>query len=182
MVEYTPKVTIKVLSQCAGAGIDLYANWVVMVLSRNFDLSVQGQRNINTALTNLPVHSSSDETLTFGWPLEHALRNRGVHADFGGYEHLALEGALSEAFSEAYAAKVLHEMATAYAEQSDTTPHVRQWRGLVRSSNGIFASTEFGLLVEDYVRLNPYCISTPEALEDFRNLRDRSHFRWHWGC
>lgn len=170
VIDYLPTISIKVLSQCAGAGIDLYANWVIMVLSRNFNLSVQGQRNINAALTNLPVHFSSDETLAFGWTLEHALRNRGVHVDSGGYEHLAMEGALTEAFSEVYAAKVLHEMATAYAEQSDVTPHIRQWRDLVRSSNGIFASTDFGLLVEDYVRLNPYSSSTPESLEGSRHL------------
>jgi hypothetical protein len=170
MVEYAPQIPIKVLSQCGGAGIDLYVNYVNIVLSRNFKLSVQGQRNVNSALNNLPVYFSADERLTFGWTLEHALRNRGVHESSGGYEHLALEAVLSEAFSEAYASKVLHEMAAAYADQSDVIPHLSQWRGLVQSSSGIFASTEFGQLVEDYIRLNPHDVSAQEALEDSRNL------------
>jgi hypothetical protein len=164
VVEHFPQLSIKVLSQCAGAGIDLYAQWVVMVVSNNFNLSVRGQRNINTALNNLPVHGTTEESLTFGWTPEHALRNRGVHE--GGYEHLALEVALSETFPERYAARVLHEMAIAYAGQSDITPHFSQMRSLVRSSNGTFTSSDFGLLVEDYIRLDPYNLAFQEALED----------------
>jgi hypothetical protein len=164
VVEYSPQLSIEVLSQCAGAGIDLYAQWVIMVVSKNFNLSVRGQRNINTALNNLPVQSTPEESLTLGWPLEHALRNRGVHE--GGYEHLALEVALSETFPERYAARVLHEIAIAYAGQSDITPHFSQLRSLVRSSNGIFTSSDFGELVEDYIRLDPYNLAFQEALKN----------------
>jgi hypothetical protein len=168
VVEEFPYVSIKILSQCAGAGIDLYANWVVMVISRNFNLSIQGQRNINTALNNLPVYYTSEESLTFGWTPEHALRNRGVSES--GYEHLALEAVLSETFPERYAARVLYDMAIAYADQSDITPHFSQLQSLVRSSNGIFTSSDFGQLVEDYIRLDPYNLAFQEALEDARSV------------
>src|SRR2546421_2291954 len=63
MVERASSISIKVLSQCAGAGIDLYANWVTMVLSKDFNLSVRGQRNINTALNNLPVYFTPERSL-----------------------------------------------------------------------------------------------------------------------
>jgi hypothetical protein len=162
VVDDVPRIPIKVLSQCAGAGIDLYANWVSMVVSKNFNLSVRGQRNINNALNNLPIYYTSEDSLTLGWTLEHALRNRGVH-EGAGYEHLALEVVLSETFPERYAARVLHEMAIAYADRSDITPHFYQLRNLVRSSNGIFTSSDFGLLVEDHIRLDPRNLAFQEA-------------------
>lgn len=147
VTEYAPNVPIKVLSQCTGARIDLYTNWVVMILSNDFNLSVRGQRNINTALNNLPLYRTPEESLTLGWTPDHALRNRGVHES--GYEHLALEVVLSEAFPERYAARVLYEMAVSHAGPSDITPHFSQLQDLVRSSNGTFTSSDFGPLVED---------------------------------
>src|SRR5262249_44572409 len=138
VIDHDIPISIKVFSQCAGAGIDLYANWVTATFSKDFKLSVRGQRNISTALTNLPLFRTTiDERLVFGWTLDHALRNLHVHVYQGGYEHLALEAALSEAFPESYAAKILHEVAVAYAGEPDITPHFRQWLDLVRSSNGI---------------------------------------------
>lgn len=168
VVERDANITIRVLSQCAGAGIDLYANWVVMVLTKNFNLSIRGQRNTNNALNNLPVYFTSEESLTFGWTLEHALRNRGVPE--GGYDQLALEVVLSEAFPEHYTARVLYEKAIAYADQSDIIPHFSQLQSLVRSSNGSFTSSDFGLLVEDYIRLNPYNRASQEALDRSRSV------------
>ena len=165
VVEQFPHISIKVLSQCAGAGIDLYASWVSMVLSKTFVLSVQGQRNINTALNNLPVYFTPGESLTFGWSLEHALRNRGVHEN--GYEHLALEVVLTESFPERYAARVLHQLAIADAGPSDITPHFTQMRNLARASSGSFASSDFGQLVEDYMRLDPYNRAIREESGDF---------------
>ena len=174
VVERTSSISIKVLSQCAGAGIDLYANWVTMVLSKDFNLSVRGQRNINTALNNLPVYFTPERSLTLGWTLEHALRNQGVHES--GYEHLALEALLSETFPERYVARVLYEMAIMHAEQSDIVPHFSQLRSLVRSSSGIFTSSDFGLLVEDYIRLGPHNGAFQEGLEDSGRVRVRNHY------
>ena len=150
-------IPIKVYAQCAGAEIDLFANMCTTIFSQAFKISVKGQRHINTALANLPVYDTADEFVTFGWAREHALRNRGLAVHEGGYEHIALEGALGEGFPEPYVARVLMEVATANAvfEDGDITPHLRQWRNFVRSSDGIFATTDFGLLVGKYVRLFP---------------------------
>jgi hypothetical protein len=146
-------VTMKIVSQTSVAGIDLYANWVLEVLTQKFKLSVRGQRNINAALNNLPVFKSADEKLSFGWVFDHALKNLGVHIEL--YERLALEVALSETFPERYAAKVLWEMAKLDATDQDVTPHFREMVKLVHSSNGLFTSTDFALLVEQYLRMLP---------------------------
>jgi hypothetical protein len=151
---FTSNIDGRTLSQCAGAEIEIYAQWVVMVVSYQLKQSIQGQRRINAALSNLPVGRLPDEKVQLGWTLEHALRNQGVHE--GGYEHLALEVLVTETFPEMYAARVLHEMAVAYAGPEDITPHFDQLLNQVHSSNGLFINTEFASLVEDYIRLDPF--------------------------
>lgn len=151
--DFGTTIEMKVFSQCCGAGIDLYVNWVTTVFSKQFKLSVKGQRNINNALNNLPVYRTPDDKLTFGWTPDHALRNRGVAVHAGGYEHVGLEGTLSAAFPEVYTARVLYELAQLSAGEGDVTPHFDRWRTFVQSSDGIFATTDYGILVENYIRL-----------------------------
>ena len=152
--QHESKISQRVLAQCCGAEIEIYGQWVVMVVSQQLKQSIQGQRRINTALNNLPVYRLPDEKVQLGWTLEHALRNQGVHE--GGYEHLALEVLLTEAFSEGYAARVIHQMAVDYAGPEDILPHFTQLLNQVHSSNGLFMNTDFAMLVEDYVRLDPF--------------------------
>ena len=99
-------IALKIFAQCNGAGIDLFTNSCTTAFSQAFKISVKGQRNVNNALTNLPVFETADELVTFGWAREHALRNRGVAVHDGGYEHISLEGVMSEAFPEYYVARV----------------------------------------------------------------------------
>jgi hypothetical protein len=149
---YVDKVLVsrmsqRLLSQCSGAEIDPYCQFVVMVVSQQLKQSIEGQRRINTALSNLHVYSLPDEKVQLGWTSEHALKNQGVHE--GGYEHLAIEVLLTEAFhDERYAARVLHELAVAYAGPEDIVPHFDQLVNQVHSSNGIFVNTNFARLVE----------------------------------
>ena len=148
-------IPLTVFSQCTGAGIDIFVNFVTTIFSQEFKLSIQGSRNINNSLNNLPVFSTPDQYLTFGWSTEHALRNEGVGQHSGGYEHVALEGTLSDSFSEPYVALVLYHLSKFWALDDDVVPHYEDWRKFVRSSGGIFATSDFGLIVEKYVRLNP---------------------------
>ena len=143
----TSRMNQRLLSQCSGAEIDIYCQWVVMVVSLHLKQSIEGQRRINTALNNLPVYRLPDEKVQLGWTVEHALRNQGVHE--GGYEHLAIEVLLTEAFhDQRYAARVLHELAVAYAGPEDIVPHFGQLLSQVHSSNGLFINTQFARLVE----------------------------------
>ncbi len=176
-VDYTFNMSVipqRLLAQVSGAEIDIYAQWVFMVVSQKLRQSVQGQRRINTALNNLPVYRLPDDKMQLGWTVEHALRNQGVNE--GGYEHLALEVLLSEVFSEGYAARVVHEMAVLGAGEADALPHFSQILSQIHSSNGLFINTDFARLVEDYVRLDPFNralkggtisrIASPKSLAD----------------
>lgn len=157
----TISIPAATLRKFSGSRVDPYTRYVAYTLFKDLNISVQGQRNINGALSNLPVHLSvaPDEKLSFGWGLSNVIRDKGVHE--GSYEHLAMMIALGESFHEPYGAKVLHALATAAAGPHDVTPHFAQWKAALHGCNGIFASADFGLMVEDYISLDPYPVVYP---------------------
>ena len=158
VIEYPHKLTTQLLAQFCGARTEPFTGHVSWVLCRDFKVSIKGQRNMNNGLNNLPMHRTPDERLTFGWAEDNLIRTRLVHEN--AYEHLAIMIALSEAFHESYAARVMFEMAQMVAGHQDITPHFRQWKNVIHSLNGAFATTDFGILVEDYIRLDPYSVVT----------------------
>ncbi|EXJ90641.1 hypothetical protein A1O1_03745 [Capronia coronata CBS 617.96] len=153
------------LRKFTGARVDPYTRYVAYVLFRDLNISVHGQRNINNALSNLPVYQSTapDNRLSFGWGLTSVIRDKAVHE--GSYEHLAMMIALGESFRESYGAKVLTELASAAASPEDVTPHFSQWKAAIHACNGGFATTDFGLLVEEYLRIDPYPIRNVQSVE-----------------
>jgi hypothetical protein len=162
----TPKVISipsATLRKFSGSRVDPYTRYVASILFRDLKISVQGQRNINNCLSNLPLFSSTDPNLSFGWGLSNIIRSPVIHE--GSYEHLAMMIALGENFHEPYGARVLMELAKAHASPDDTTPHFSQYRAALHGCNGIFGTSDFGLLVEDYLELNPYPLVWPKGRE-----------------
>jgi hypothetical protein len=92
-----PSATLRKLS---GSRVDAYTRYVAYRLFKDLNIPVQGARNINSALSNLPVHVSTapNEKLSFGWGLSNIIRDKAVHE--GSYEHLALMIAIGESFHE----------------------------------------------------------------------------------
>ncbi|KIW20016.1 hypothetical protein PV08_00591 [Exophiala spinifera] len=159
------------LRRFAGAKVDPYVRYVAFLLLRDLKIGIAGQRNMNNALSNLPVHLSvaPADKLCFGWGPSHVIYDRAVHEDEGSYDHLAVMLALTETFRETYGALVLMEMSSAAAGAAagpdDFTPHFAQWKAALHGCNGALASTDFGLLVEDYIQLYPYTIVNLGRLE-----------------
>ncbi|KAJ9607805.1 hypothetical protein H2200_007884 [Cladophialophora chaetospira] len=156
MVEI-PTATLRKIS---ASRVDPYTRYVAYRLFKDLNIPVQGGRNINSALSNLPVHLTvADDRLSFGWGLSNVIRNQAVHE--GSYEHLAVMIALGESFHEPYSARVLMDMANAAAGPDDVTPHFSQWKAALHGCNGIFAAAEFGMLAEEYLRLDPLPVVVP---------------------
>ncbi|OAL33463.1 hypothetical protein AYO20_07319 [Fonsecaea nubica] len=169
-VPQTISIPSATLRKFSGSRVDPYTRYVAYRLFRDLNISVQGQRNINNALSNLPVHVSvaPGEKLSFGWGLSNVIRDQAVHE--GSYEHLAMMIALGESFHEPYGARVLMAMADAAAGPDDMTPHFSQWQAALHGCNGIFATSDFGLLVEDYLQIDPYPIVYP--MEGVKRIDD----------
>jgi hypothetical protein len=168
--EFPHQITTKLLHQSCGARKDSYVNWVAWLMLKDFKLSIRGQRNVNTALNNLPTFYSLDESLTFGWSPSNIIRVVDVLQT--SYDYLAIMFALADTFHNTYAAQVLHHIAVAKAGEGDVTPHITQWRDHVSSSNGVFAAHDFGLMVENYLRLDPHSVALGSKLTSERVLTE----------
>ena len=155
------------LLRFSGARIDPYTRYVSFILFHDLNLSVKGQRNMNNAFANLPIYMSvaPDQRLGFGWGADNVIRDKAIHE--GSYDHLAILTALGESFHEVYGAKILQALTSAVAGPEDMTPHFSQWRAALKACNGLLATTDFGLLVEEYVRLDPYRIT---MIKDFESI------------
>ncbi|KAL2443897.1 hypothetical protein ABEF95_013880 [Exophiala dermatitidis] len=161
----TISISSSTLRKFTGAKVDAYTRYVAYVLFRDLNISVNGQRNINNVLSNLPVYQSvaEDDRLSFGWGLGNVIRDKAIHE--GSYDHVAMMIAIGESFRESYGAKILKYMAQAAAGREDVTPHFSQWVAALHAVNGVFASTDFGLLVEEYLRMDPYPIRNVTNVE-----------------
>lgn len=145
------------LSHFSGVNVNPYSIQVAAQICKDFRLSVAGQRRLNKALNDLPCLDTADPSLSFGWSWEHIIRSPRVH-EFG-YEHLTLVITLAECFHETYAAEVLHHLAKQQLESSQPTPHIYQWLDLLHFCNGILANDEFGIVVENFIALDPYSVT-----------------------
>ena len=148
------EITNKLLSQGEGCHLDFYTINFTRLACRDFRVSSQGQRLYNHCLINLPIHGSGDERLQFGWGEQHILRNMGVQ--LYEYEHLLLASALGEYFSEYYAAAVYSYLAGWIEDKDRPKPGFYSFKDLVHGANGVLATSDFPLVVDERIRLNPY--------------------------
>ena len=93
-------IPTETLRKMSASRVDPYTRYVAYRLFKDLNIPSQGGRNINSALSNLPVHQTiaPDERLSFGWGLSNVIRAKAVHE--GSYEHLAVMIALGESFHE----------------------------------------------------------------------------------
>ncbi|KAK5052702.1 hypothetical protein LTR84_002568 [Exophiala bonariae] len=154
------------LLRFSGARADPYTRFVASLIFHDIKLSVKGQRNINHAFTNLPVYDSiaPDRRLAFGWGEDNVIRDKVIQEGLS-YDHLAILTALGENFHEVYGAKVLQALTSSIAGPKDMKPHFSQWRAAMHACNGLLATTDFGILVEEYVRLDPYRVMLVNDIE-----------------
>ena len=150
-------LSCKLLVQYSGAVVDPYTDYVASIMCKDLHPGPQGQRLVNSALSNLPNFLTPDEKLSFGWGFESIIRNQEVHN--GGYEHLAMMSALAESFHSSWAAEICHEWAMSIAGPNDSLPHLSQWVAILQSCNGALVAIDLGVTVEDYIRLDPYSLT-----------------------
>ena len=152
--EIQHNISTKLMSQLSGAFVDPFTNHVASIMCKDLKPGPQGQRRVNSALSNLPTFFTPDENLTFGWGADNIIRNDEVHQ--GGYEHLAIMVAIAESFHSSWGAEICHEMAKGIAGPNDSLPHLSQWAAILQACNGALVGSEFGVTVENFIRLDPY--------------------------
>lgn len=144
----------RLLSQFSFAGVHVYTMNFARVSTVIYEPSTSGERVINHCLTNLPVYVAADDRLQFGWNEQYIYRNFGLH-QFE-YHHMLLISAMSECLPEAYVAAVLSHLSDRHETEERIKPTIESWTGIVRSMNGVLTTSDFALMLDQRMRLDPY--------------------------
>lgn len=135
--------------------INPYCAQILIQACKNFNISIVGQRRLSKALNDLPYVEALDPNLSFGWGLEHLIRRSQLNLSF---EYVLITGTLADCFHNSYCTEVLHALAKRTIPKSQNTPHIYQFLDLISFMSGILATDDFGLLVENYIALDPYSV------------------------
>lgn len=119
------------LAQFAAIGADPYTVEVGRLLGNDFKLSVRGERNVTHTLNNLAVYGGDDDNLSFGFGMNHIIRNHDLNMT--PFVLTALCEVLTEYFDEEFTARVLGELVKLQQPPcpAPMTPPLRQWRAMV---------------------------------------------------
>lgn len=166
--------TNRVFSQFCFAGIHPYTMNFARIAAVDYKPSTSGERIINHCLTNLPVYVAADDDLQLGWDENYIMRNLALH-QFE-YQHILLMSAMAECLPETYVAAVLSNLSVKHEEGDRFQPTIRSWAGLVRSISGILTTSDFALMVDQRMRLDPYRVTSGHSTSCTNSLVPPAQF------
>lgn len=156
--------TINNLAQHAAANVDVVTVQIGRLICDQFKIPAKGDRNVSDAFNNLPVYDSHD--WAFGFGLDHIAR---------GAWSWVIPGILLEYFDEQFSARVCSQLASDLGTPQEMAPSLYQWERLMHACNGVLATNRFGVLVDDFVRLNPYNHVVTSHVAAGTSAHPRSH-------
>ncbi|KAF4469671.1 hypothetical protein FALBO_3432 [Fusarium albosuccineum] len=110
-----------------------------------------GEIRLQQAMKKIDAFPSVSNVLWFGFGVKHIIRSMQESAE--GLACLGLCARLTEEFSTMLAAKIMRELFLLYNPPAEITPALRQWTSLVEASEGLFAPTEFGLVLHGLTKI-----------------------------
>ena len=141
------------LSRLSAVNIDPYSLQLGELVTAQFRLSASGARNASNGCNNLALDDSSSLALCFGFDLEHIIRDKTENT---GFVFLVICGALMEYYHEDFLPHVFHEMAIELGCPPGLILPKHHWKSMLHALNGAIANTQFGLVIDAYVRLDPH--------------------------
>jgi hypothetical protein len=147
----TLSFSFQVLQRLSAEGVDPYTFAIGNVVGNNFRLSATGRKNIESAINSLKSFSAFGEVLRFGFGIE--TLPRALAKTEQGMVCLALCAALAEFYNEDVAAATLFQLIELSRLPQDMTPSMLEWRSLIKAFQGVFAATEFPLIVQQFIIL-----------------------------
>lgn len=164
----------RLLLQFDFAGVDIYTSNFARLACSDYKPSTSGERLFNYCLTNLPLYAATDQKLQFGWDEHSFYRNHALH--LFEYEHFLLAAALSDCLPEGYAAAVLKCLGEKYEDKERINPPQTSWRKFIRSVNGMLTASDFALVVDDRMQLDPYRVTSGHSISCTNSLVAPSQF------
>jgi hypothetical protein len=153
LVTQSVSFSVGLLARVSAAKVDPYTVVVGQAISQNFHLAPVGHKNLQQALKRLRSYGSVGDVLWFGFGVRSFVRTLGMTDE--GRTLLAICAVLGECFHEDLAAEVLHDMALHYKAPESLTPSTLEWSALVKACAGVFVATDFPVLAERLMSLEP---------------------------
>ena len=144
-------MSVDVLSRLSKAGVEAFTLVAAQAIFSNAKLGRQGEVRMNKAIDSLSAFPSVGNVLWFGFGIKHIVRTLQDSAE--GLACVAVCASLTEHYSTPVAGQILRELFLLYHPPAEYTPALRQWTSLVATSEGLLASTEFGLVLHGIARL-----------------------------
>lgn len=152
---------IGIFSRFSAAGVDPYTVFVGQALAHQFELSREGRHRIMKTFESLRSFKLLGQALEVGFGVRSFIRTLATTEE--GSLLASLSAALSECFKEDITAEVLLEITQHSHAPEDMRPSILQWKNLVHGCTGIWASTEFPSLAEDYISLIQSHVPYPDC-------------------
>ena len=140
----TAEASISILTRLSGSGVDPLTILVAQNAFSTLRLSVDGERNMQEALSRLQSFRSFGNFLWFGFGVEHVSRSLAKTRE--GLEVVAVCAALGESHSSELTALVLSEFSDLNGLRRPLSPSIAQWKQLIQACSGCLAGSGFQTL------------------------------------
>ncbi|KAF4436571.1 hypothetical protein F53441_13209 [Fusarium austroafricanum] len=172
----TVSFTIDVLSRLSNAGVEAFTLCAARAIFSNIRLGANGELRLHQALEKLRSFPSVGKVLWFGFGVRHIIWSMRESAE--GLACIAICASLTESYTKTVSAKIMRELFLLYSPPAELTPALRQWMCLIETSEGLLASTEFGLVLHGLSKL---CLG--DDLLDWRSSGSPKDIAlWPIGC
>ena len=162
--------SIAILGRLSGAGIEPLTVAVGRAICSYIPLGAHGERILDEAMNKLKAFSTIGDVVWFGVGVRHILRELVQTSQ--GASCVAFCAALTEGHSNATAALILYEMTKVLGSPQDLSPSFPQWKALVKVCSSVFASTSFGIRLQQYLKLSGFLSRRGNRPEGIPHPRD----------
>jgi hypothetical protein len=146
--------TTEILSKFAAIDVSPYAGQVgELIAEQQFRPSALCIRHVSDGYNNLALHALRSVPLVFGFGQDHLIREK---AEAAGFVFLIVMGALMEYYHQDFLPLILYEKTLDLGIPPKLLVSPHHWKAMTRAFNGVLVNTRFGIIVDEYVRLNPH--------------------------
>ncbi|KIW66105.1 hypothetical protein PV04_08309 [Phialophora macrospora] len=166
--------TTEQLQKFNAAGVDPYLIQIAQLTGLQFNISLQGQRNLANALSSLPQTEFYGQRIGIGFSDRHIARI--LAESDGGFAFLGILGCLGEYFASDVVVAVIMKLASTIQVDEiceGSQPSDFQWKRLVRLCQGVLATSPVGTLItrnHQSLRTSTDHVNVAQIVEGLMNM------------
>ncbi|RPA72097.1 hypothetical protein BJ508DRAFT_419651 [Ascobolus immersus RN42] len=145
----TYSASISILKRVSAEGVDSLTLVVGQALCSSYQLSIDGHKRFDEAISKLASFSTFGKVAWFGFGIQHITRDLAETEQ--GQNLLVIAGCLADTCGARVASMILAALTRQMNAPSDMRPSAHQWTSLVEACSGVFAPTQFSRIVDHFI-------------------------------